>query len=131
MRLANSALERMEQAWAETLTATTLTRDASKLAAEFLGHLQSQRVLVGLQVRSDWIRSSYPIFCRSLGVAQPPPYKDFAYHLARQTTRPGRKGRRRIETWQGGQRIACATFYYVPDPAGDVIDLAHEMKRRA
>jgi len=91
----------------------------------FRSDLQAQPELIGMRVYGDWIEGCYPLFCASLGVRWPPPYKDFAAELAKEMPRqrydPRRKGKPR-ETY---------TTYLVRDPNEAVVVLSEEMRKRA
>jgi hypothetical protein len=99
--------------------------DAAGLARKFRSELQAHADLIDLGISSIWIRPRYPLFCESLGVPWPPPYKDFAKELA--TLMP----RRRRETWSDGERVDTRTIYRIPDPAAAVVALADQRHRRA
>jgi hypothetical protein len=56
---------------------------AKELARAFHRQLQADPDLAGCVVHQVWVERNYPVFCRWLRVASPPPYKDFARELAR------------------------------------------------
>ena len=80
---------------------------ASELAREFRRYLQAQPGLLGVGIRSEWIRVYYPLFCSWLRVNRPPPYKDFARELA--LIMP----RQRQDLRQNGKRLGSFTVYVV------------------
>ena len=128
LQLAERALDELEQAWRQK--AETAAPDdawhgdgAKKLARKFRSQLQEHADLIGLGLTSRWIRQRYPLFCQSLGVHWPPPYKDFAKELA------DLMPRKRYETWRDGARIDTCTSYRIPDPAAAVVTLAGEHRR--
>jgi hypothetical protein len=71
----------------------------------------------GLGVRADTIEDMYPVFCKSLGVARPPPYKDFAQKL--KTVMP----HRRLDRRRHGE--GTFTMYGIPPPqaTANVVEL--------
>jgi hypothetical protein len=87
------------------------TATAWELAVEFASVLYGQRVLVGMGVSSWWVRKQYPHLCRALGVARPPPFKDFAKELDRLLPR------KRMD-WRAGAGRPRTTqrFYYLRAP---------------
>jgi hypothetical protein len=95
------------------------------LATLFLRCVRSHPSLIGMPIHRRWIQECYEDFCEAEGVIWPPPYKDFARELAR------RMKRKRIEDWHDGQRHGTATYYFVPDPATEVVELAHERRKSA
>jgi hypothetical protein len=89
--------------------------DAAGLARKFRSELQAHADLIDLGISSSWIRSRYPLFCGSVGVTWPPPYKDFGKELANLMPR------KRCETWSDGERIHTRTIYRIPDPAAAAV----------
>jgi len=78
--------------------------------------LEAQPELVG------WIEARYQLFCASLGVSWPPPFKDFARELAHEMRRE------RVDVRRSGKRETFTT-YRVPSTA--VVELPEEKRRRA
>ena len=108
--LAVEALEGLKKAWIEQ--ANTHRPPNSFLSAEvvaqlFASSLRGQLALFRHGIHSTWIREHYPLFCNSLHLDFPPPYKDFAHELAKVLPR------RRREHWENGKRIRSSTWYYV------------------
>jgi len=95
--------------------------------------LQRHADLIGFGVRSQCVRKHYPDLCKALGVEEPPPYKDFAAQLAGDPDKSllPLLPRRRKENWRQGKRVDVGTFYYVPDPAAAVVELAAAERKRA
>jgi hypothetical protein len=104
--------------------ATCRELSARELAIEFRRALQTQPDLAGNRIRSKWIEWRYPLFCASLGVCWPPPYKDFAKELAQLMPR------KRIDVWRGGKRVTYRV-YVIPDPDVAVVALSEEKLKRA
>jgi hypothetical protein len=100
-------------------------RSPQDLASLFLRCVQSRPCLIGMPIHRQWIQESYEDFCEAEGVTRPPPFKDFARELARLMPR------KRMEDWHDGQRLGTATYYFVPDPAAQVVELAHERRKSA
>jgi hypothetical protein len=114
------ALDGLVRSW---VRAALKTASAKELALEFRRAMQAHTSLIGKWLRSEWIRRNYPSFCAALGVSDPPPYKDFAFELAKLMPRK--------RTWQrcaGG--VDAYTAYRVPDPADAVVVLADEKRKR-
>jgi hypothetical protein len=108
--LAVEALEGLKKAWIEQ--ANTHRPPISFLSAEvvaqlFASSLRGELALFRHGINSTWIREHYPLFCNSLHLYFPPPYKDFAHELAKVLPR------RRRENWENGKRIRSFTCYYV------------------
>jgi hypothetical protein len=129
LQRAERALDALEQTWRQK-AATAPPDDAwhmdgaKNLARKFRFQLQENADLIGLGLTSRWIRQRYPLFCQSLGVPWPPPYKDFAKELS------DLMPRKRYETWRDGARVHTCTSYRIPDPAAAVVALADEQRRR-
>ena len=106
------ALDRFTRIWSDSVAAPARrTRwQAKELAQEFHRHLQAQPDLVGVWLHCNWVESHYPLFCNWLGVAGPPPYKDFARELA--LIMP----RRRKDTRQGGIRRTYRAYFVSSRP---------------
>jgi hypothetical protein len=103
----NTAFGALQETWLTVAKALPehLQRNAKELAVAFFRSLQAQSDLTGQRIDSWSIRKSYPVFCRSLGMAAPPPYKDFATELAPLMPR------RRKEVWRDGKRVGTQTGY--------------------
>jgi hypothetical protein len=67
-----------------------------------------------MRVLASWIEGRYALFCASLGVRWPPPYKDFAKELAEEMDR------KRHDMRRNGKRETYTT-YRVPDPNEAVV----------
>jgi hypothetical protein len=126
------ALEALQEAWRQQAEASPspdnaqLLRDARWLGGEFRRQLQAQPALIGFSVSSTWVRSNYPLFCRSLSTDwQPPAYTNFAKELA------GLMPRRRRDEWRAGKRLGTSTFYDVLDQGEAVVELAGAQRKRA
>ena len=78
---------------------------AREVAERFVVALSRQRI-IGCTIRSAWVRESYGTFCRSFGLSDPPPYKDFARELGLLIPR------KRSERWTNGKRESH-TIYFV------------------
>ena len=123
------ALLALQQAWAAAPYSddTILFLTAGDLARKFRRRLQEQLDLIEWGVNKDWVKDSFPLFCRSLGgkIVDPPRYTVFANRLAQVMER----GRR--DFWENGVRQGTLTVYWVPDPAAAVVDLATAERKRA
>jgi hypothetical protein len=71
--------------------------------------------LVGFGVSSDWVRTTYPVFCQAAKVRFAPPYKDFARELGLAMPR------KRTWPWRNGKRLKPRTWYDVRDPSTNVV----------
>src|SRR5262245_22369622 len=111
--LVEQALERLTSAWAEqarTHGPQCLFLSAEVVAQLFASNLRTQLFpnrRSGCWIASTWIRAQYPLFCKSLHLVFPPPYKDFAHELAKLFSR------RRREDRETGKRIRSYTVYYI------------------
>ena len=89
-RLERARVDRAEEALAAAAHEWSSTEacnqregwSAMELARAFHRQLQAEPDLAGCVVHQVWVESNYPVFCRWLRVASPPPYKDFARELA-------------------------------------------------
>jgi hypothetical protein len=95
---------------------------ARELACLFRSSLQSESVLAGQGVLTDWVREHYPIFCGALHVGVVP-FKDFAAEFGQVMP----KWRR--SKWKAGKRLWTYRYYRVPDPTGAVVNLAAKHRR--
>jgi len=86
--------------------------------------LQAQPDLIGMRLLASWIEERYPLFCASLGVRWPPPYKDFAAELAVPMDR------KRHDVRRNGKRETYTT-YRVPDPNEFVVAISEEKRKCA
>jgi hypothetical protein len=124
---ANKAFDVLQEAWSKAAEAARENqwslKNAREIAVAFRRSLQAHPDLIGLRLAARSIRKCYPLFCRSLGVSRPPPYKDFARELARLTPR------KRIEVWRSGKRVDTLTVYVVPDPDAAVVELAIKKRK--
>ena len=103
-------MEGLKKAWIEqanTHRPPNWFLSAEVVAQLFASSLRSQQPLFRHCINSTWIREHYPLFCNSLHLSFPPPYKDFAHDLAKALPR------RRLEHWENGKRIRSFTAYYV------------------
>jgi hypothetical protein len=112
-------LDALAETWAHAAYGTK--HSTKELAVAFLRALQAQPELVGVRLHGKWIKGCYSLFCASLGVRWPPPYKDFAKELAKPMCRKRHDMRRK------GKRVTCMS-YLVPDPNKAVVALS-ERKR--
>jgi hypothetical protein len=119
-----SAGRAVVSAWAQAARPAP-TPSAKELAIAFRRDLQAQPELVGVRVLEDWIKRHYRLFCASLDVEWPPPYKDFLHELAEEMD-PKRHDVRRK-----GKRRVTYMSYRVPDPNEAVVTLSEEMRKRA
>jgi hypothetical protein len=103
---ADVALAALERAWSDTVALSRST-SAKEIAGAFHSCLAMEPDVVGLCVRSEWVRAQYPIFCEWLRSDRAPPYKDFARELAFLMPRF------RQETWQDNRRVGTYTLYFV------------------
>jgi hypothetical protein len=87
--------------------------------------MQAHPELVGVRVHVQWIKWCYTLFCASLGVRWPPPYKDFAHELVEVGM-----DRKRRDVRRNGKRETFMT-YRVPDPNEAVVALSDEMRKHA
>jgi hypothetical protein len=120
LQRANETLSALAQAWARHALRKV---DAKALAIEFRRSL-TKHELVGISISSEWIETVYPVFCQSLGVLWPPPFKDFAKEL--KLLMPWKRKDVRFN----GKRVTF-TRYRVPDPNEAVVTLSEEMRKRA
>jgi hypothetical protein len=81
---------------------------AAALAVESVRELQRYPEMTIKSIRSGWIRSAYPLFCRAHGAIWPPPFKDFAKALGQLMPR------KRVERWRRGRR-QTHTVYAMPE----------------
>jgi hypothetical protein len=80
---AKEALAAAAHEWSSTVACNQREGwSAKELARAFHRQLQADPDLAGCVVYQVWVESNYPVFCRWLRVASPPPYKDFARELA-------------------------------------------------
>jgi hypothetical protein len=101
---------------------------AEELAVAFRCALQAHPELIGVRVHEHWIRQNYPLFCASLRVEWPPPYKDFLYELEK--VMPRKRHDSRCKTAgcvRYGKRETYIT-YRVPHPNEAMVVLS-ERKR--
>jgi hypothetical protein len=106
---ANNILAALVQRWENKANQSA---SANELASKFCRSLQECPDLIGERLTSNSIESMYPIFWRSLGYTQAPPYKDFAKALSEVMPK------KRLETWRSGKRKGTLTVYLIPDPHG-------------
>jgi hypothetical protein len=101
--------------------------NADDLARKFRRCIHEQPDLIDWGINREWVKESFPLFCRSLGgkLDKPTRYEIFANRLANVMER----GRR--DVWRGGIRDGTITVYWVPDPAAAVVDLAAAKRERA
>jgi hypothetical protein len=111
---ASKSLAALDASWsktAETCPADDRTRGSAKeIAVEFSRAICARPEMSGLNINCQWIKQHYPVFCRSLGLICPPPYKDFAKELARLLPR-----KRRNRRPKNGKR-STSTWYCIPHP---------------
>jgi hypothetical protein len=120
------SLSRISELWKGQATTEKVgsprVAGARELACLFRSSLQSETVLVGQSVLTDWVREHYPIFCRALHVAAVP-FKDFAAELGEVMPK------RRHSKWKAGRRLGTHRYYRVPDPTGAMVKLAAKRRR--
>ena len=113
------ALSALQKAW--EAAAATVKREtratADELAREFCRSLQAVPDAPGWTLRADTIEGAYPLFCKSLGIVEPPPYRDFAHKL--KAVMPYR----RVDKRRGGGNTY--TEYIIPrlQTAANVVEL--------